>query len=357
MKRLLILALLFGCHKEPPPKPVTPAVNVDAQSVITVGQRYLTAGPRLAGTLQPQRSATIVAETGGTVTMVSGAEGQSIANGTLLARIHDDTAADALRTAQVAVQSAQTAVAVAERDRERNTRLANAGALPKRDIDVSRQQVAAATAQLGQARGQLATARERSADQTVLATTDGIISQKSVSEGDVVNPGAPLFTIVDLRTLQIEASVSPDALSQIQPGTPVDVEVRGYPNEHFRGAITRIAPTVDAATGQVRVYVSINNQGRRLAGGLFAEGTITTASRMGLVIPVEALDESGAQPAVSRIRNGVVERVNVSIGIRNDAAGFVEILSGLAPGDRVLTGPARTIAAGTKVQIASGAGA
>lgn len=353
MKRLLIVVLLAAaaCKKEEPPKPAPVVMRVERASAATVTRRYVATGPRLSGTLQPQQSATIIAETGGTVLNVIASEGTTVARGTELARIVDETASDALTSARVAVQSAQTAVAVARRDFERSRRLANAGALPTRDIDVGRSQVATAEAQLGQARSQLASAQERSGNQRVVASVSGIVSEKRVSTGDVVAPGTPLFTIVDLATLQLEATVPADAIGQVNPGTTVELSVRGYPGQIFRGTIVRVSPSVDPGTGQVRVYVSMNNEGKRLVGGLFAEGTVRSLARMGLIVPVEALDESGAAPAVLRVRGGVTERVTVQLGMRNDAEGFVEILSGLAEGDVVLTGPARTIAPGTRVNV------
>lgn len=357
MRRALAIALLVvACGKKETPKPAVPAVNVEAASVATATLRRVSDGPRLSGTLQPQQSATIIAEVGGTVTAVNAAEGQNVARGTLLAVISDESAAQAARSAQTAVQSAQTAVTVARRDLDRSSSLAGAGAVPRRDVDVARAQVANAQAQLAQAQSQLAQARERVGDQRVTAERAGTISEKRVSAGDVVSPGAPLFTIVDLSSLQLEASVTSEALAVLRPGAAVDVEVRGYRDERFNGRVTRIAPTVDPSTGQVRVYVVIGNEGRRLVGGLFAEGTVTTVARMGIVIPLAAVDESGAQPAVTRIANGVAERVAVRLGVRNEAEGIVEVLSGLRAGDRVLSGPARTIAPGTKIatKIAEG---
>lgn len=356
MKRILIVILIVACKREAPPKPAPPVMRIERASVANVTKRYVATGPRLSGTLQPQQSASILAETSGTVTSVSAAEGQSVARGAELARISDATASDALTSARVAVQSAQTAVAVARRDYERTQRLASAGALPKKDIDVTRSQVAMAEAQLGQARAQLAAAQDRAGNQRVASAVSGIVSEKRVSTGDVVAPGAPLFTIVDLSTLQLEATVPADAIAQVNPGTSVELEVRGYPGQIFRGTVTRVAPSVDPGTGQVRVYVALPNvgrpnQGKRLIGGLFAEGTVRTIARIGLVIPIEALDESGAAPAVVRVRNGVTERVNVQLGMRSDTEGFVEILAGLAEGDVVLIGPARTITPGTRVNV------
>jgi RND family efflux transporter MFP subunit len=350
MKRGFALALLFAaCHRKPAPPPAAPAVTVEPQSIAVATMQHIADGPRLSGTLQPQQSATILAEVGGTVTAVNAAEGQVVGPGTLLATITDDSAAQAARSAQTAVQSAQTAVAVANRDLDRSQTLAKAGAVPRRDVDVARAQLANAQSQLAQAQAQLTQAQERVGNQRVTAGRSGTVSEKQVSAGDIVTPGAPLFTIVDLSSLQLEANVTTEALGMIHAGSGVDVEVRGYPNQTFHGVVTRIAPTVDPSTGQVRVFVVIANAGRRLVGGLFAEGRVTTVARMGVVIPLAALDESATQPMVTRVRNGVAERVPVRIGVRNEATGVVEITSGINAGDRILTGPARTIAAGTKV--------
>ncbi|HEX8616900.1 MAG TPA: efflux RND transporter periplasmic adaptor subunit, partial [Thermoanaerobaculia bacterium] len=351
MKRvfLFLLLLSLACKREPPPAPAKPPVNVEPASMAVARTTRVASGPRLSGTLQPRESATIIAEVGGTVAAVNVAEGQSVARGSVLAVITDETASEAARNAQTSVQSAQTAVAVARRDLERASSLAAAGAVPRRDIDVARAQLAQAQAQLAQAQTQSTQARERVGNQRVVAGMTGIVSQKNVSAGDVVAPGSPLFTIVDLGTLQLEASVTSDAVGSLQPGAAVDVEVRGYAGERFRGTVTRIAPTVDPTTGQVRVYVNIANEGRRLVGGLFAEGTVTTVARMGLVVPIAALDETSGDPAVTRVRNGVAERVVVQLGVRNEGEGVVEILSGLNEGDRVLVGPARTITPGTKI--------
>ena len=354
MKRAILIFLAIAvaaCGKDEPEAAVAPPVRIERASAATATMRYVSDGPRLSGTLQPQQSASILAETGGTVVGVGVAEGQSVARGTPLARIADQAAAESLQSAQVAVQSGETAVALAQRDYERTSRLAAAGALATRDAEAARSQLAMAQAQLGQARAQLSTARDRVGNQSVVASTNGVVSEKNVSVGDVVTPGTPLFTIVDLSTLQLEAAVSADAINQINPGTPVELEVRGYPDQTFSGTITRIAPSVDAATGQVRVYVSLVNEGRRLVGGLFAEGTVKTVSRQSLVIPIEALDESGTAPTVIRVKNGVTERVTVQLGIRNETEGFVEVINGLAEGDIVLTGPARTITPGTKVSV------
>ena len=352
MKRTLIVVLLLlaACRKAPPPAPQEQSVTVGPESVAVVAVGTLLAGPLISGTLQPQQSATLLAETGGTVTSVRANEGQRVSKGTVLATIDDEAAGSAHISARTGVQSAQTAVAMAQRDLERAQMLAGAGAVPKRDVDVARTQLSNARAQLAQAQSMLSTSGERLESQTVRASLTGTVSAKHVSAGDLVTPGAQLFTIVDLSTLQLEASVPSDALASLRIGSPVQFEVRGVTGA-LTGTITRIAPTVDPATGQVKIYVSIANERSTLVGGLFAEGSVSTVARTGLGVPLTAVDETGPSPTVTRLNNGVAERVAVKLGARNESRGVVEILSGLREGDRVLTGPARTITPGTRVTI------
>jgi multidrug efflux pump subunit AcrA (membrane-fusion protein) len=93
-----------------------------------------------------------------------------------------------------------------------------------------------------------------------------------VSAGDVVSPGGALFTVVNPASMRLEASVPASQLTSIRVGLPVEFSVTGYPNRLFGGRITRVSPTADPTTRQVRIVATIPNAGNTLVGGLFAEG-------------------------------------------------------------------------------------
>jgi hypothetical protein len=103
----------------------------------------------------------------------------------------------------------------------------------------------------------------------------------------------------------------------------------------------------------VKILASIPNAGNTLVGGLYAEGRVSSESHTAPMIPIAAVDERGLRPTVVRLRNGKVEKVEVGLGIRDQAAETVEITSGLAPGDTVLLGAARGISPGTPVKVSS----
>ncbi|HUQ46343.1 MAG TPA: hypothetical protein VM033_06815, partial [Gemmatimonadaceae bacterium] len=117
--------------------------------------------------------------------------------------------------------------------------------------------------------------------------------------------------------------------------------------------ITRVNPTADPATRQVKIVASIPNAGNTLVGGLFAEGRVSSESRTAPMVPASAVDERGLRPYVMRLRNGRIEKTEVTLGIRDAAAETVEVTSGLAAGDTLLLGAARGISPGTPVKVSS----
>jgi multidrug efflux pump subunit AcrA (membrane-fusion protein) len=115
--------------------------------------------------------------------------------------------------------------------------------------------------------------------------------------------------------------------------------------------VTRINPTADPTTRQVRIYASIPNAGRTLVGGLFANGRMSSTTKTGLIVPTAAVDVRGAAPVAMRIKQGKVEKVQVRVGITDKASESVEIIAGLQAGDTLLLGAAQGITPGTLVKI------
>jgi RND family efflux transporter MFP subunit len=153
--------------------------------------------------------------------------------------------------------------------------------------------------------------------------------------------------------MQLEASVPAEALSQVRIGMPVEFSVNGYPNRTFTGRITRVNPVADPTTRQVKITAAIPNAGNTLVGGLFAEGRVSSESKSAPMVAQGAVDERGLRPTVVRLKNGKIEKVEVTLGIRDAAAETVEITGGLVPGDTVLLGAARGISPGTPVKVST----
>ena len=329
------------------------AALVGLENITIARQESLQVGPGISGTLEAERTATVRAEVGGAVLEVSAEPGQAVAAGDVLARIDDTGLRDGLISAQAAVQSAEINAALARRNAERTRRLSDAGAIAEREREQSEWILSTAETQLADARARLVSAEKQLGKTILQAPFSGIIGDRPVNAGDIVQPGMPLFTVVDPRSLKLEGALTVEALGGLKVGTPVRLTVAGQA-EPLTGRIARIYPTVDPATRQVRVMVALPNTGGRLIAGLFAEGRAVTASRVSVVIPIGAVDRRGLRPFVVRVREGTVERVDVELGLIDDAREEAEVTSGLAAGDTLLLGGSRGLPVGTPVQYRAG---
>jgi RND family efflux transporter MFP subunit len=326
------------------------AVQIGSENVVAVERGTVIVGPIISGELRPQREATVRAELGGSMLQVTVEEGQSVRRGQLLGRIETRTLESARLSAASAVRSAENALAVARREAERTEKLVAAGALAARDLDVAHNTVSSTEAQLADARNRLAAAERELGDAIINAPIAGIVSRRAVNVGDVVSVGTELFTIIDPSSMRLEASVPSDDLRQLTRGSMVDFRVRGY-DERLEGEIERIAPQADATTRQVPIFVAVPNTGGRFVAGLFAEGRVISESAEGLVVPLNAVNTSGATPWVLKVTDGRTERVDVTLGLRDPRSERVQIASGLNEGDVLLRGAAQGIQPGTSVQV------
>ena len=329
---------------------------VGPENITVAANGSIMTGPSISGTLEPDREAVLRAQVSGSVLQTYADQGQAVNAGTVLARIDASGIQDAYTSARAGLVSARNAADVAAKDLARNEKLLAAGAIAERDIDQSRRASIAAQAALEDANSRLATAQKAYRSTTVTAPFSGVVSERPVSSGDVVQPGTALFTVVDPSSMRLEASVPAEQLASIRIGVPVNFTVSGYPGRQFVGRITRVNPTADPTTRQVRIYVSIPNEGRALVGGLFANGRMSTATKMGLVVPQSAVDVRGSIPSVMRIRQGKAEKVQVQIGLTDKTSETIEVLSGLQAGDTLLLGAAQGITPGTIVRISGPTG-
>ncbi len=353
---LVVLGLLAGsgCGRggaEPPPPQAQTPVAIGARDAVKVESQWLSDGPILSGTLQARHTAAMRSEVQGSVLEMAVEQGQRVKKGQLLARLDDTTLREQVLAAGTAVRVARNGVRLARAEEARFRTLANAGVITRRELDravLSRDQ---AQAQLSDAQSRYALARQQLGRTRVKAPFAGVVSERLASAGDIVQPGSPLYTIIDPSSLRLEASVPAAQLDMLKPGVRVDFHVSGYGERTFEGRIERINPAVDPATGQVRLYVTLPNSEQALLTGLSAEGRVATQRREVLAVPVSVVDARSSPPAVLRVQGDQVERVEVQTGLRDEMTRMVELRSGVRAGDVLLRGSARDLAEGTRVKV------
>ena len=329
------------------------AMLVGPENIAVVKAQEIRSGPALSGNLEPEVQATVRAEVGGAVLETHAEQGDRVSKGQALVNIDDSALREAELAARSSVTNAQNASDLAKRQVERNEALLKAGAIAERDLELVRNQYSAAEAQLANARSQLANAQKQLGKATIAAPFSGSVSARQVSAGDIVSTGAALYTIVNPETMRLEASVPADQLSAVRIGAPVDFSVNGYPNRKFTGHVARINPIADPTTRQVRIIVSLPNTNGALVGGLFADGHAASEVRTAPVVPISAVDERGLKAFVMLLKNGVVQKTDVELGIRDAATETVEVRGGVQAGDTLLLGAARGISEKTPVKVSA----
>ena len=313
----------------------------------------LRSGPPISGTLVAERDARIRSELAGAVQQTYVESGQRVDAGTVMARIDDAAVRDAELSAKSALTQAMVAAEQAARELQRAKTLLAAGAIAERDVEAADRGNLIAQSALAEVKARLASAEKSMRNTVIRAPFAGVVSEKTVSPGDIVSPGTALFTVIDPRSLRLEASVPTSALGDVRVGAPVTFTVNGFEDRTLEGRITRVSPTVDPQTKQVRLMASVPNAKGLLVAGLFVEGRVAAEKRVGVMVPEQAIDQTAIRPYVVRLKGGKVERVDVELGVRDEAASVFEVRSGLASGDTVLLGAARGITLGSSVVVST----
>jgi len=350
---VLCAGLLAACGgKKPAAEPAPPPINIANDNIAIADSATVERGPSLSGTLVPEHAAQVRAQVGGALLDVYVDAGATVTAGQLVALIDTIALADAARSARSQQVSAKLAADVAKRNYERSQTLHAAGAIADRDLENAHNQSAASDAMLADAQSRTTGAEKMLANASIRSPFGGVVSERPANAGDVLQMGSPILTIVDPAVLQLEASVPVDELAAIKVGAKVEFNVTGFSGRRFSGKVARINPTVDATTRQVRLYVTVPNGDRAIVAGAFAEGRVAVTSTRALTVPLAALDTKAAVVSVKRIKNGTVESVPVTLGVRDDVAERVEIRKGLQAGDSVLVGGALGTPVGAAVRPA-----
>lgn len=321
----------------------------------TATVRSVSAVVVLSGNLDPAEVVQVRAQVPGTVQGVRVDRGSRVHRGEVLAVIEAQGIRSQAAGAAAQVTAAQAQVAVARQRLEGAKRLLDAGAISEVEYRTAEATLQAAEAQVAVARAGAAGAGESAARATITAPIDGVVSVRSVSGGEAVNPGAALFTVVNASELELAGRIGLQDAARVRADQPVTFTLDAFPDQQFRGRVARVDPTADPGTRQVGVYVRLPNPGSRIVGGQYARGRIETGlAQSAVVIPESAVSgRSGDAGVVYALVADRIARRAVRLGPRDEATGLVAVLSGLRSGERVVLNPSPDIGDGSLVSIAA----
>jgi membrane fusion protein (multidrug efflux system) len=319
------------------PAPGAGSVTVEAVTVATASlPQTITA----VGSLRSDESVVLRPEVAGRISSIAFQEGQRVTKGALLVRL--DTAVP-----QAEAQQARANMVLAKNKFDRAVDLAKSNYISgqARDEAENNLKVAEAALQLSEA---------KLAKMDLRAPFSGIIGLRSVSVGDYVKEGADLVNLESIDPLKVDFRVPEVYMRQVQVGQSLQVQLDALPGKTFEGKVFAVNPLIDAAGRAVVIRAMVRNPDTSLRPGMFARvRLITRDAQDALVLPEQALVPQGDQQFVFRIQDGKAVRTKVEVGQRRDAK--VEILTGVAKDDVVVTAGQLKLRDGAPVTVAGAA--
>jgi membrane fusion protein (multidrug efflux system) len=333
-----------------------PGVMLGVRDVATVRDTAIREGVSVSGALAPKVDVVVGAPIAEQLAEMLVDAGVAVRQGQPLARFRVDVLRSAAASARAEVTRARLAVRLATADSGRSEELFSEGAISRRDRDNSFASLEGTLAQLALAESQAAQAEDRLATATLRAPVSGIVSERHAQAGDRVDFGKPVVSIVDTRVLQLAASLPASHLGSLRVGSEVVLNTAA--GGTVTGRVSRINPTADPATRQVRFHVDVPNASGSLVGGTYVSGRVIVREvAHAVAVPRRAIrrQEGGLPAVVYVIRDGIVRKVTVATGAEDEESSLVEVTDGVAVGDTVIVGPVDNLGDGTRVSVAGAA--
>ncbi len=296
-------------------------------------------GVNAVGSLRSDESVVVRPEVAGRIQRLAFDEGTMVRAGQVLVVLDD-----AVPRAELAQARANLALAQSQYRRSASLQQQGFVSQQARDEVGSSLQAQQANAALAQARLD---------KMTIRAPFDGMVGLRAVSVGDYVNAGQDIAPLVAVDPLKVDFRVPEMYLPRLAVGQGLSLRVDALGGAERTGKVYAVSPVVDAGGRSVLLRATVGNADGQLRAGMFVRVQLVFSSEPALLVPEAALAPSGETQYVFRVVDGVAHRVQVNIGERRD--GQVEIVKGLADGDRVVvSGLQRVIDGGPVEPLAPG---
>lgn len=318
--------------EEAPPEPPPTLVVLATAAREDVAQRV-----EVVGDVVARESVVITAPVAGRVQEIAFADGQDVESGDLLVRLDPGVVAQEVRAVEATAEQAR-------QEYERAASLAAEGAVPRADaLDLlGAAEAAEATA---------ASAREALAEYEIRAPFAGRVGLRSFSVGGFVQPGEEVVALDTVDPIDVRFTLPERYLGQVAEGSAVTAVSPAYPDEAFEGEVALVDIRVDPALRTVAVEASVPNPGGRLLPGMLMNVDLTLGvAEDAVVVPSLAVQVEGPARFVYREADGAAERVEVVTGQR--LADLVEVVEGVAEGDRVVVEGFRDLVDGGLIEEA-----
>ncbi len=347
---------------------VRPPMTVD---VVSPTRARVAHQVTVVGNLIGDATVAVVPKTAGRLDAIYVRLGDAVTRGGRIAKIEDREMLEQVKQGEAAFEVGKATIRQREADLkfadtnlERSRNLFGRELLPKQALDDADARQQAAMAQVDLARAQFTQSQSRLdelrmnlANTVIVSPVNGFVARRLADPGAFASPNSPVVDVVDINRVKLVANVVEKDLRRVHQGDPTRVEVDAFPGEVFSGRIARVAPVLDPSTRTAEIEVEIPNPGYRLKPGMYARVGLTIEQKdNALVVPRNALVDVQGQRGVFLTENGeTVSFRPVQLGIEETQQ--VEVVSGIAETDRVITTGAAGLRDGDRILLAGAANA
>ncbi len=334
-------------------------VELAATDVVRVQTREVLQGLPVSGSLKAVNSAFVKARVAGELRGLTVREGDFVKAGQVIARIDASEYQSRVRQASEQAASARAQVEVVQRQYDNNKALVAQGFISRTALDASLANLDAARSTYKAAQAGTDMALKSVADSVVKTPISGQVSQRFAQPGERVGVDARIVEVVDLRKLELEASLSAADSVKVRVGQQAELRIEGM-DQPVSAKVVRINPSAQAGSRSVLAYLSLATPSgsKDTAGspalrqGLFVRGTLGTARASVPALPVSAVRTDKPAPYVQAIENAQVVHRAVTLGERGTAAGESVVgVRGLSGNALVIRGNIGYLREGTGVRF------
>lgn len=339
--------LLGACKpaEEPKAEPIRPV------RVMTVEKQPGGQAVSFTGQIQARDEVNLSFRVGGRMIERSVNVGDRVAAGQAVARLEEEPARNALRTARANHSAASSQLTRARNDFARQQRLLASGATSRADYDQAVEAMEAARAQVDSTKAQLDTAEDQLGYTRLVADAAGSVTARGAEPGEVVEAGRMIVRVALEGGRDAVFDVPERVIRAAYPEVEVNVVLASEPNVRATGRVRELAPQADPVTRTFRVRVGLNNPPSAMRLGSTVVGAIQLDAGSGITVPASALTRAERQPAV-----WVVDPASSTVFLRNVEVYRYEldrvvVAHGLAPDEIVVIAGVQALRPGQKVQV------
>jgi RND family efflux transporter MFP subunit len=374
-KLLVLSTLTLGACGNTEASHRTPEPPLATVALTAAHEEKLPTLYRASGTVRGRTTAVLTSKTTGYVRSVDVRPGDHVRAGQVLAVLEANDSAASVRRARAgfdqsmesrveaenALRAAQAALRIAESTHERVAALFANHTIPQQEFDEAEARLRGAKAQeamaqallrgstsrIDQAKAEVGEAQAMLDYARITAPFAGQVIERRLDPGNLASPGMPLLVVEEEGKLRVETAVEESRAASIRLGETASVEIDAL-TAPVVGTVGEIVPTVDVASRAFLVKVDLPAEVHGLRPGMFARVGFDVGSRPRLVVPSTAITTNGALDRVFAVDGDRLRLRMVTLGERQGS--WIEILSGLARGERVVATASATIHDGARFQ-------